>query len=277
MKDPRNHFPTDGPTSPAAPEIIQDTAEFNVVFVHSALDDLGLTPSEFRVYCHLARRAGSGVAWPSVNSMARTCRLSPKTVRSALKSLTAQHLLTREEKAGSPTRYRITRPSEWRPNSDPCQNIPGSKVNRGDTQIYQPPPTQNRPGEGNPVQGNPSEGNPHTLTVPNSPNGSAEEIYQAYPKKAARPAALRAIEKALKRYPAEFLLERVRRYALVVKGAETRYIPHPATWFNQERFNDPEDTWANTAPAPGGSRGPKIITPDDFKNDTCETLTPTPH
>jgi len=43
------------------------------VFIHSELDDMGLTPNAFRVYCHLARRAGTGVAWPSYQSMGNVC------------------------------------------------------------------------------------------------------------------------------------------------------------------------------------------------------------
>ena len=43
------------------------------VFIHSELDDLGLTPNAFRVYCHLARRAGTGVAWPSYQSIGSVC------------------------------------------------------------------------------------------------------------------------------------------------------------------------------------------------------------
>ena len=43
------------------------------VFIHRELDDLGLSPNAFRLYCHLARRAGSGMAWPSYQSMGDHC------------------------------------------------------------------------------------------------------------------------------------------------------------------------------------------------------------
>ncbi len=39
-----------------------------LVFIHSKLDDAGLSPGTFRVYCHLARRANGDVAWPSETS-----------------------------------------------------------------------------------------------------------------------------------------------------------------------------------------------------------------
>lgn len=66
------------------------------VFVHSSLDDLGLSPQEFRVYGHLARRAGRGVAFPAIASIAETCRIHPQTARRAVATLIKRGLITRE-------------------------------------------------------------------------------------------------------------------------------------------------------------------------------------
>lgn len=65
-----------------------------------------------------------------------------------------------------------------------------------------------------------------------------EEIYAAYPRKVSRKDALIAIAKALKKCPKEVLLRKTIEFAESVKGEEPRYIPHPATWFNAERYND---------------------------------------
>lgn len=70
----------------------------------------------------------------------------------------------------------------------------------------------------------------------------AEEIYELYPLKAGKPGALRAIRKALKERDSIFLRERTAAYAKAVDGTET-LIPHPATWFNDERYNDDPSTW----------------------------------
>jgi DNA-binding MarR family transcriptional regulator len=104
------------PARPAA--LHHDRSEFNVVFVHSALDDLGLSPAQFRVYCHLARRAnagagGEGAAWPSVAEIARVCRLHPDTARAALRWLSDHRLLVRERRRGDTTVYRLTPASRW--------------------------------------------------------------------------------------------------------------------------------------------------------------------
>lgn len=70
-------------------------------------------------------------------------------------------------------------------------------------------------------------------------------IYEAYPRKIGRPNALRAITKALKTKPPKELLDATARYARAVSGIlEEKFIPHPATWFNQERYNDDPATWA---------------------------------
>jgi len=67
----------------------------------------------------------------------------------------------------------------------------------------------------------------------------AIEIYAAYPKHVGRPTALKAIDAALKKIPAADLLAKTKAYAASIAGwKEKRFIPNPATWFNQERWND---------------------------------------
>jgi hypothetical protein len=79
-----------------------------------------------------------------------------------------------------------------------------------------------------------------------------EEIYKAYPRKVARKQALAAIRKAIKAGNApETLLARTKEYAAHVAKAmkEPQFIPYPARWFNEERFNDPiEETPAPVMP-----------------------------
>jgi hypothetical protein len=65
-------------------------------------------------------------------------------------------------------------------------------------------------------------------------------IYEGYPKHVAKPQALKAIEAALRKMPFEALLAKTKAFAEHCRatGADPRFIPHPATWFNQERYND---------------------------------------
>lgn len=73
----------------------------------------------------------------------------------------------------------------------------------------------------------------------------AIRIYEAYPRKVARPKAIAAIRTALGKIAFEALLRRTELYAKSVASKDPQYIPYPATWFNQERFND-----ASSANAP---------------------------
>jgi len=92
------------------------------------------------------------------------------------------------------------------------------------------------------------------MVVPSNPPSApptVEEIYQAYPKKADKPAALRAIKKAILKMRPEALMELTRKYAKVRESCEPQFTPYPASWYNAERFNDDEETWGDVA----GKRG----------------------
>ena len=68
------------PPVPSADNINQAGHHTYPVFIHSRLDDFGLTAPEFRVYCHLARRAGrTGRAWSSVQNISGVCLLQGLT------------------------------------------------------------------------------------------------------------------------------------------------------------------------------------------------------
>jgi hypothetical protein len=75
-------------------------------------------------------------------------------------------------------------------------------------------------------------------------SSDAAEIYQLYPRKEARADAIKAIEKALRKVTAEALKEAVSAFANAKQGQEAKFIPHPATWFNGERWTDDRSTWA---------------------------------
>lgn len=94
------------------------------VFIHRELDDLGLSPNAFRLYCHLARRAGTGTAWPSYQSMGDHCFMGQAEAGrrrniaiEAMKELVDQGLIkkiTRKDGEKNETNlYYLTPRSEW--------------------------------------------------------------------------------------------------------------------------------------------------------------------
>ena len=244
------------------------------IFVHSRLDDYGLSPQEFRVYCHLARRAGKGAAFPSVREIARVCQLHPQTARRCLKVLIIHRLITREERSGTTPLYRLTPPSQWQPpthiHGDPCEtNTHPSHSSTTIPKAVQATHSEIKTDEGIPLIQNPLNP-PKGESVNNASVSSwqAEEIYAAYPKKVGKPAALRAIRRALVKRPFEFLLERTRLFATTYNG-ESRFIPHPAKWFDQERFNDDPATWRR-ADTPTAGLHNKTAPSRRFHREDCQ-------
>ena len=81
----------------------------------------------------------------------------------------------------------------------------------------------------------------------------AEAIYKAYPRKAAKPRALKAIKMALNRVPLrvgrspyEVLLEAANEMRRLLEpfkddDEKKRLVPHPATFFNGDMWNDLAD------------------------------------
>lgn len=79
----------------------------------------------------------------------------------------------------------------------------------------------------------------------------SSELYGVYPKHVGKPKALQAIEKALALKPYDALLEATKAFAAAVSRwspADQQYVPHPATWFNQGRYDDDRATWVRFTP-----------------------------
>ena len=79
--------------------------------------------------------------------------------------------------------------------------------------------------------------NPPTPHV--EPDLFAEQFWPAYPRKVSKPNALKAWKNATKRAePAEIMAALSVWVAYWEAKNEPEFIPHPATWLNQERWND---------------------------------------
>jgi hypothetical protein len=81
-----------------------------------------------------------------------------------------------------------------------------------------------------------------------------EEFWQRYPRKVSKGHARRAFEAAVKRVAAEVIIAALDR---AVFNPDPRYIPHPATWLNGERWRDEVDDFDPVLRAVG-------LTPEDF-------------
>lgn len=104
-------------------------------------------------------------------------------------------------------------------------------------------------------------GNP--LPLPRSPKAKAytadselvQEIYMLYPRNVGPKLGKEAIAKVLNGgMDGQALRESVERYRRVIrdelgitspKDDRMKKVPHPATWFNQRRWEEPEHEWSN--------------------------------
>ncbi len=78
------------------------------LFVHSSIDDAGLSPGAFRVLCHLARRASKKrLAFPGIRDIAKTCRMNCGTVIDAIRELEQFRFVVANRKPGRPTVYGL--------------------------------------------------------------------------------------------------------------------------------------------------------------------------
>lgn len=72
------------------------------------------------------------------------------------------------------------------------------------------------------------------------PEDYLELFWDLYPRRVAKKAAARALDKVRKarEVPFEVLIAAVKIYASAVRGKDMQYIAHPATWLNAGRWDD---------------------------------------
>ncbi len=68
-----------------------------------------------------------------------------------------------------------------------------------------------------------------------------DEFWAHYPKKKDKDDARRAWVKALRKAPADLLIERARLYAIARKGKDPQFTKHGATWLNKGAWMDEDD------------------------------------
>ncbi len=105
----------------------------NMIFIHSDLDDMGLTMAEFRAFAHLSRRAGTGEAFPGIDSIASVCRMSKQTAIDAVRGLECRRMINCTRVSGKSNRYTINNdPDIWvNPQSSPNERTVKSTPKEG--------------------------------------------------------------------------------------------------------------------------------------------------
>lgn len=97
---------------------ITDARQAPFVWFDVTLDDAGLSPYAFRLYCRIARRTTGGKThfFEALTNAALACKMSERQARYAIKLLLQCRMIRCVQKSpGLPTIYALTDKSEWLP------------------------------------------------------------------------------------------------------------------------------------------------------------------
>lgn len=84
-------------------------------------------------------------------------------------------------------------------------------------------------------------------------SAQAQAIYDIYPLKVGRGVALPKIDLAIKDYGFDQLLEATKAYAAATRTwpeSDQKFIPHPSTWYHQQRYRDDQREWTRKSVVP---------------------------
>ena len=108
---------------------VDDSRKAPFLWLHYELDDMGLSPQEFRLYVHIVRRAGKGGAcWEAVGNMADHCGMSESSVKRALKVLIKKGMLDKQPRTGETSVFTIQDIEKW--DLNPGHTDPGGRSER---------------------------------------------------------------------------------------------------------------------------------------------------
>lgn len=170
-----------------------------------------------------------GVCWPRQNTIAIKTGVSRQTVNQKMKQLEADGLLAKIDGRTVLFPVKEADTSVKEADTPECQGgRQGSQVARQECQGGRQPskPSIN-----------------HQITTKENFENQAQLIWAEYPRHVGKGAAIVKIVSALKKVGFEKLLSRTKLYAEMTANKERHWIPHPSTWFNQERYNDDPDEW----------------------------------
>lgn len=209
----------------------------------------------------------TGMAWPSIKTIAEASGTPERTVKHAISALCdAGHLEKRRGGFSKSNVYVMAGGSIKDPENAPehsgamgCPNDPSSEAmdcpNEASSRAMDCPSLGQwvapRSGNGLPTNSliEPSikpyniDISPPTPSLPVWKKGRGDDtdfdkFFEAYPRKVSKGTARKAWAKAVKISDAPTLIAAAQRYASERHGEDTRFTKHPASWLNAESWND---------------------------------------
>jgi len=193
-----------------------------------AMKQVGLKPATKIVLYWLAdcHNGETGQCFPSHKYLAKQCEMTDRSIRTHIELLEKSGLIRKNENHrdnGSQTSnsYELL----LMDTETPRKNIPTPLENISD-QPQKNLPTLNL------------GSNNHGIEPLDHVDLDFDRFYEIYPRKIGKGAAKTAFAKAIKKKPAQRIIEAAHEYLVACKGKDKKFIPHPATWLNQERWDD---------------------------------------
>lgn len=207
----------------------------------------------------------NGRCWPSQERLARDTELTDRCIRESLKKLEEKGFLTRDHRQvhGSKRQSDVIQLVYQRKQVPVGPEERGSGGGGGEergsgctTGTSRPKPEERGSGKNRQEnhQGEPSKGERADAL---SPPDAFEQFWDLYPNKVGKPKARTAFEKAVTNRRATFQVIMAGLHVYVVKTDDRPWC-NPATWLNQDRW---EDSPANVIPHPrrgAGTEGPSL-------------------
>lgn len=166
---------------------------------------------------------------------------SRNKVKRAMANLLELELVSSEQipMQGGGSRTRITlHHSRWSDRDAGPQRTSALVHDEARTVVHNGPPTYSNPNIEESSLETPLP--PATTEVVFTEAEVFHRFWLSYPRKVGKPAALRAFKAAMKRDPIQDIANGVHAWIYFWKHSETeeQFIPHPATFLNQERYRD---------------------------------------
>jgi len=173
-----------------------------------------------------------GRCWPSIATIARRARMTPRSAQRILRKLEANgsvQISTGSARSGC-NQYTIT-PDTVSPRHSVTSD---AHVTHTPDASVTPPLTPVSPEPSLNHQLEPSEDMSCAI------DGFAE-FWERYPRRIGKAAARKAYAKALKAGTHDEIMFGLSQQMPSLVSREQQYIPHPSTWLTQERWNDEPD------------------------------------
>lgn len=193
----------------------------------------------------------NGTAYPSVATLAAKCRMKPRNANYILAALEASGELDIQRNKGpaGANRYRVTLPLQ---RVAPLQGSAPLQCSAPTPAMECATPLQRSADKPSLNRQEPSlrasARSPEASTASRKAKTARKaehplfaEFYEAYPRKVARPDAAKAFDTLNPdRALLQAMLAAIKAQNLAARCAsgESRYVPHPATWLNKERWKD---------------------------------------